>query len=47
MRQTTSRKLRLFRTGPHPCSYKDEQLASTVFIDPSLPMDRHIYSRLT
>ena len=47
MRQTISRRLRLFRTGPHPCSYKDEQLASTVFIDPSLPMNRHIYSRLT
>lgn len=47
MRQTASRKLRLFRTGPHPCSYKDEQLASTVFLDPSLQMDRHLYSKLT
>ncbi len=47
MRRTTSRKLRLFRTGPHPCSYKDAQLASTVFIDPSLPIDRRIHSRLT
>lgn len=47
MRQNTSHRLRLFRTGPHPCSYKDGQLASTVFIDPYLPMSRHLYSRLT
>ena len=47
MRFITSRKLRLFRTGPHPCSYKKEQLASTVFLDPALPTDRHLYSRLT
>ncbi len=47
MRHAASRKLRLFRAGPHPCSYKDGQLASTLFLDPSLSMDRRIYSRLS
>lgn len=47
MRYTPSSAVRLFRTGPHPCSYKEDQRATTVFLDPALPIDRRLYSRLT
>ena len=47
MRYVPSTAVRLFRTGPHPCSYKEGQQASTVFLDPALPVNRHLYGRLT
>ncbi len=47
MRPIIARKPRLFRTGPHACGYKRRQLAGTVFVDPSLPMDRRLYSQLS
>ncbi len=47
MRYTPSSTLRLFRTGPHPCSYKQARRANTVFLDPALPVDRLLHSRLT
>ena len=39
--------VRLFRTSPHSCSYKDKQQAATVFVDPELTIDKHLNSRLT
>jgi len=39
--------IRLFRTAPHPCSYKSEQLATTIFVDPDLEITRALNSRLT
>ena len=38
--------IRLFRTAPHPCSYKEET-AATVFVDPQLSISQHLNSRLT
>lgn len=42
-----SETIRLFRTAPHPCSYKDDQTAATVFIDPELTITQHLNSRLS
>lgn len=39
--------VRLFRTAPHPCSYKQEQQAATVFIDPDLVIDKALNSKLS
>jgi arginine-tRNA-protein transferase len=39
--------VRLFRTSPHPCSYKEQELASTVFVDPDLVIDRSLNSKLS
>jgi arginine-tRNA-protein transferase len=39
--------VRLFRTSPHPCSYKAEQRAATVFVDPDLVIDRSLNSKLS
>ncbi|GJM12978.1 MAG: putative arginyl-tRNA--protein transferase [Pseudohongiella sp.] len=39
--------IRLFRTAPHPCSYKESETAATVFVDPELTIDRYLNSRLT
>lgn len=39
--------IRLFRTAPHPCSYKEEETAATIFVDPELTIDRHLNSRLS
>ena len=39
--------IRLFRTAPHPCSYKKEETAATVFVDPELNISQHLNSRLT
>ncbi len=39
--------IRLFRTAPHPCSYKDEETAATIFVDPELTIDQHLNSRLS
>ena len=39
--------IRLYRTGGHPCSYKPEREATTVFVDPTIPVDRMLNSRLT
>lgn len=51
MMNTNSSKLissvRLFRTSTHPCSYKQEQQAATVFVDPDLVIDKHLNSKLS
>ncbi len=39
--------IRLFRTAPHPCSYKEEETAATVFVDPELSISQHLNSRLS
>lgn len=39
--------VRLFRTSPHPCSYKEEQQAATVFVDPDLVIDKTLNSKLS
>lgn len=39
--------VRLFRTSPHPCSYKVSEEAATVFVDPDLVIDKHLNSRLS
>ncbi len=39
--------VRLFRTSPHPCSYKEEQQAATVFVDPDLVVDKTLNSKLS
>lgn len=39
--------IRLFRTAPHSCSYKDNEIAATVFVDPELPIDQHLNSKLS
>lgn len=39
--------VRLFRTSPHPCSYKADQRAATVFVDPDLVIDKSLNSKLS
>lgn len=39
--------LRLFATQPHPCSYLENQQATTVFVDPEANIDRFIYTELS
>lgn len=39
--------VRLFRTSPHPCSYKDNEQAATVFVDPDLVIDKSLNSKLS
>ena len=39
--------IKLFRTAPHPCSYKEDETAATVFVDPELSITQHLNSRLT
>lgn len=43
----TLNSVRLFRTSPHPCSYKSDQIAATVFVDPDLVVDKNINSKLS
>lgn len=39
--------IRLFLTEPHSCSYLKNQLATTAFVDPALPIDSELYNRLS
>jgi arginyl-tRNA--protein-N-Asp/Glu arginylyltransferase len=41
------RDIRLFQIPEHACSYLEDQTASTVFIDPELPLDRGLISALS
>ncbi len=34
-------RLKFYATQPHPCSYLPEEQATTLFLDPSQPMDTH------
>jgi arginine-tRNA-protein transferase len=39
--------VRVFATYPHHCSYLPGQQATTLFVDPSTPVDARIYSQLS
>ena len=39
--------IRLFRTAAHACSYLDDRQAATIFVDPELPIDKSLNSRLS
>ena len=39
--------IKLFRTSPHTCSYKENQRAATVFVDPDLAIDKSLNSKLS
>ena len=38
-------RLKFYATQPHPCSYLPEEQATTLFLDPSQPMDTQLYAR--
>lgn len=40
-------KIKLFSTHEHPCSYLDDKLATTLFVDPTHQVDRPLYSELS
>ena len=42
-----STSIRLYRTTPHPCSYKDAQQATTVFVDPEIEITQALNSKLS
>ncbi len=39
-------RLKFYATQPHSCSYLPEEQATTLFLDPSQPMDVHVYADL-
>lgn len=39
--------VRVFATYPHDCSYLQGEQATTLFVDPSTPIDARIYSQLS
>lgn len=39
--------IKFFSTHEHPCSYLDDKAATTVFVDPTLELNGHIYSELS
>jgi len=39
--------VRLFRTASHRCSYKTDEQAATVFVDPDLVIDKSLNSKLS
>ncbi len=39
--------LRLFATHPHTCSYLEDQVATTLFVDPDATIDQAVYSQLS
>ena len=40
-------RLKFYATQPHPCSYLPEEQATTLFLDPSQPMDVQVYAELS
>ncbi|SDG02501.1 arginyltransferase [Pseudomonas seleniipraecipitans] len=40
-------RLKFYATQPHPCSYLSEEQATTLFLDPSQPMDASTYAELS
>ncbi len=42
-----SKKIHLYPTPPHECTYLDNRVARTVFIDPKLPQRANLYDRLS
>lgn len=45
--QMDIRRLAFYATPEHPCSYLQARTARTLFADPSVRLNNHIYSRLT
>jgi arginine-tRNA-protein transferase len=43
---TTLTNLKVYATQAHPCSYLEQEQASTIFIDPGAELNRYSYSRL-
>jgi leucyl-tRNA---protein transferase len=41
------RDLKVYTTYPHSCSYLEEQVATTLFVDPRQPVDQKLYSKLS
>ncbi len=39
--------IRLFRAPDHPCSYKEDHRAATIFVDPNVSLDKSINTRLS
>jgi arginyl-tRNA--protein-N-Asp/Glu arginylyltransferase len=39
--------IKLYATHEHPCSYLKDRSATTIFVDPALNVDGHIYSELS
>lgn len=39
--------LKFYATQPHPCSYLPDEQATTLFLDPSQPMDVDVYAQLS
>ena len=39
--------IRLLLTEPHPCSYLDDRIATTGFVDPNIVVDNQLYGRLS
>lgn len=40
-------RLKFYATQPHPCSYLPDEQATTLFLDPSQPMDTQVYAELS
>lgn len=40
-------QIKLFSTHEHPCSYLPDKMATTVFVDPTLNIDRKVYGELS
>ncbi len=41
------KRIRLFLTEEHPCSYLPDKFATTAFVDPEVFVDEALYSRIT
>lgn len=43
---TSLSRLKVYATHPHPCSYLEEQQATTLFVDPDTEVDPYVYQEL-
>ena len=44
---TSLARLKFYATQPHACSYLPDEQATTLFLDPSQPMDVQVYAQLS
>lgn len=44
---TGEKRIRLYSTRPHPCSYFDDREAKTLFVDPDISISDSLYSQLS
>ena len=44
---TSLARLKFYATQPHACSYLPDEQATTLFLDPSQPMDVQVYAELS